>query len=153
MSSNQKPAKRKLSKQKIAKQFQETLRANDAARVSARRNLGTVLRFWKVCGTKQCLRARGCTGDCFLRLWPQVPANLQFTILSFTKASAPGRTRRQIEADMERDQQRWQKAEAARADAAEGEARATQSIARRQTQAVAGDAPSDGERNRRLRVL
>ena len=154
MSSKQKPAKRKLSKQKIAKQFQETLRANNAARDSARRKMATALWFWKACGSRQCLRARACTGDCFLRLWPRVPEDVRFTVLSFMKANDPGRSRHQIAADMESDWQRWQKAQAARANAAEGEARAKQSIARLQTKAVAPAEPAaDVELNPRLRVL
>jgi hypothetical protein len=149
------PAKQKPSKQMIARKFQETLRANDALRDAARRRLGTALLFWKVCGDKQCLRARACTGDCFMRLWPHVPEELKFTIHSFIRAKVPGRSRQQIEADMERDRERWQKAEAARANSAEGEARAKASIARLQkTHAVAPAEPApEAQRNPRLRVL
>lgn len=82
------------------------MRANDAVRDIARRRMGTALRFWKVCGSNQCVRARACTGDCFTRLWPQVPGNLRFTILSFIKARGSGRSRPQIEAAMERDRER-----------------------------------------------
>lgn len=155
MPAKPKSAKRKLSKEKIAKQYQETMRANDAAREFARRKLCSVLLFWKVCGDKQCLRAKACAGNadaCFTQLWPQVPENLKFTIRSFIKASGPGRTRQQIEADMARDRQRWRETQASltRVDAARAQAAPNAPLP--QTPAVVRAEP-DAPRNPRARVL
>jgi hypothetical protein len=147
------PAQRKPSKQQIARKAMEQIRANDALRDAARRRLGTALLFWKVCGSRQCLRARACTGDCFMRLWPHVPEELKFTIHSFIRAKVPGRSRQQIDAAMKLDHERWLKNEAARSP--EAEARAKASIARLQkTHAVVPAVPvPDPPRNPRLRVL
>ncbi|HEX3708839.1 MAG TPA: hypothetical protein VHV56_03015 [Pseudolabrys sp.] len=136
----------------LARQFQETMRVKNAARDAARRQLYTFLRFWKFCGNKQCLRARGCVGNvdgCFKKLWPLVPESTKFTIRSFIKASAPGLSKAQIFAQMARDRQRRDE-DAARAR--EADAQQTPREVPPQTPEIIRSAPRL-ERNPRLRVL
>ena len=154
MPARQKPAKRKPSRRQRARQHQETMRADAAAREGARRELCTVLLFWKFCGDRQCLRARGCAGNvegCFARFWPHVPEPLKFTIRSFIKASGPGRTRQQIDAQMQSDWQRRRETEAAAARTAEASAPATSRAPLPQTPAIVRVAPRAA--GPRLRVL
>jgi hypothetical protein len=159
MPAKPKSTKRKPSKEQLAEQYRKTMQAGAAARTSARRQLCSVLRFWKVCRNKQCRRARACAGNvdrCFDCFWPVVPDVLKIQIRAAREAHAAALPKPEIAAAIKRATLRWREtqasAAAAKATAEDaGDIRTPQEPSP-QTPAIVRSAPRL-ERNPRVRVL
>ncbi len=98
------PAKQNRKKQLAA------FGASQEQRAAARRPLCSHLMFWKACGRKRCLRARGCVVDsraCFDRLWPLVPEELKISIRTAIKAGKARLSPAETAAEIERELARW----------------------------------------------
>jgi hypothetical protein len=68
----------------------------EAARDSASRKFIASYKCWKICGDRNCLRARACTGDaqaCFLFFWKFLPEQDRTWLLTAIRSERGGMSR------------------------------------------------------------
>jgi hypothetical protein len=83
--------------------------------VLVRRKVSSLLKFWKFCGHRVCLRARACarkTNDCYEPFWRIVPEELKITIRTGMQARAEGLSGPEIQAAIERARARYRATQA-----------------------------------------